>query len=95
MEKEDFVIEVLDLLKSKFKRGDCTKEQTDAIYNVFIENYDVLTTADELAKHFGKTSAAVHGIIKRNMIKKPRKNMTFYSFKAFSKIVPSSWRKKN
>ena len=33
-EKTEFILEVFDLLRNKFKRGDCTKEQTDAIYRV-------------------------------------------------------------
>ena len=93
-EKEDFIVEVLDLLKDKFKRGECAKQQTDAIYGLFLENYDILVTPDELSKHYGKTREAVHGVIKRRMFEKPLRNVTLYSFKAFAKIIPASWRKK-
>ena len=93
-EHEDFIIEVLDLLKSKFKRGDCTKEQTDAIYNLFLDNYDVMVTADDLSRHYNKSRDAIHSVIKRRMFEKPKRNITLYSFKAFSKLIPSSWRKK-
>jgi len=66
-EKTDFILEVFDLLRAKFKRGDCTKEQTDAMYRVLSENLPIWATSDELAEHYGKSKAAVNGIIKRKM----------------------------
>lgn len=93
MIEEDFIIEVLDLFRSKLKNGSCTKEQTDAVYKVVTENLDIFATADELAKHYGKSKDAVHSIIKNKMIQKPKRNVTLYSFKAFSKLIPSTWRK--
>lgn len=92
--QEEFSLEVLDLIASKIKNGDCTKEQTDAIYNVTVENLPVWATADEIAKHFGKTKDAVHSIIKNKLISKPKRNVTLYNFKEFCKKIPSSWRKK-
>lgn len=92
---EDFIIETLDFFKSKMKNGECTKEQTDAVYNVISENLDIFATAEEIAKHYGKSTEAVHGIIKRKMFQKPKRNITLYSFKAFRKLIPSSWRSKS
>lgn len=94
MEK-DFIIEVLDLFKSKLKNNECTKEQTDAVYNTIIENLDIFATVDELSQHYGKSRESVYGVIKRRMIQKPKRNITLFNFKAFSKIIPSSWRKKS
>ena len=94
MEEEDYIIEVLDFLKSKVKNKSCTKEQTDTIYKMISENMDIFATSDELAAHYGKSRDAVHGVIKRRMLEKPRRNVTLYSFKAFRKYVPSSWLKK-
>jgi len=91
--EEDFIIEVLDLFKSKLKNGNCTKEQTDAVYKVVSENLDIFATADELARHYGKSRDAIHSVIKRRMLEKPRRNITLYSFKAFRRYIPSSWRK--
>lgn len=92
---EDFIIDVLDLLKSKMKNGQCTKEQTDAVYRVISENMDIFATADEIADHYGKSRDAVHSVIKNKMFEKPRRNVTLYNFKAFRRIIPSSWLKRH
>lgn len=94
MEQEDFIIEVLDLFRAKLKNKSCTKEQVDSVYRVMTENLDVFATAEELSKHYGKSMDAIHSVIKRRMFEKPRRNITMYSFKAFRRIVPSSWLKK-
>ena len=91
--EEDFIIEVLDLFKNKLKNKRCTKEQTDAVYNVMVENLPLFATADEIAEHYGKSKDAVFSVIKRRMFEKPKRNVTLYNFKAFQKYIPSSWRK--
>lgn len=93
--EEDLIIEVLDLFKSKIKRGDCTKEQTDAVYRAIIENMDISATAEEIAEHYGKSRDAVHSVIKNKMFSKPRRNVTLYNFKEFCRKIPSSWRKRH
>lgn len=93
-EQEDFIIEVFDLLKSKFKKGDCTKEQTDAMYRVMSENLPIWATADEIAGHFGKSRDAVHSVIKNKLMTPPKRNVTLYNFKEFCRKIPSSWRKR-
>ena len=94
-EEKDVVLEVLDFIRDQYKRGDCTKRQTDAIYDAALNIVDAYATSDELAKHFGKSVEAVHGVIKRRMLEKLKKNITLYSFRAFRKIVPNSWLRKN
>lgn len=89
--EEDFIIEVLDLFKSKLKRRECTKQQTDAIYKVITENLDIYATADEIANHYGKSRTAVHSVIKNKLIQRPKRNITMYPFKALRRVVPSSW----
>lgn len=69
--------------------------QVNAAYKAIAENMDVFATADELSEHFGKSKTAVHGVIKRNMTVKPKRNITHYSFKNFLKVMPPSWRKKH
>lgn len=95
MTSEDFVVEALDLLKQKIKNGECTKQQTDAVGDFAVRYLDIFATADELAELYGKSKDAVHGVIKRKMLQKPKRNITLYNFNAFAKIVPSSWRKKH
>lgn len=92
-EKVDFILEVFDLLRDKFEHGDCTKEQADATYRVLSENLPLWATADELAAHYGKSKAAVYGIIKRKMVRKPRRNVSMYSFNLFHRLVPKNWTK--
>lgn len=91
--QEDFVIEVLDLMKEKLKNNGCTKEQYDAISEVMAENLPLWATADEIATHFGKSRDAVHSVIKNKLFSKPKRNVTLYNFKEFCKRLPSSWRK--
>lgn len=91
--EEDFIIEVLDLFKSKIKRKECTIEQTDAVYRAIIENMDISATAEEIATHYGKSRDAVHSVIKNKMFSKPKRNVTLYNFKEFCRKIPSSWRK--
>lgn len=93
--EEDFIIEVLDLMKSKLKSKDCTKEQYDAVSRVAAENLDLFATAEGISNHFGKSLTAVHSVIKNKLIEKPRRNVTLYNFKAFRRVVPSSWLKRH
>lgn len=65
--EEEFIIEVLDLFKSKLKNKKCTKQQTDAVYKVMTENMDIFATADEIAQHYGKSRDAVHSVIKNKV----------------------------
>ena len=80
-------------MKSKLKSRDCTKEQYDAVSRVVAENLDLFATAEEISNHFGTSLTAVHSVIKNKLIEKPRRNVTLYNFKAFRRIVPSSWLK--
>ena len=93
-EKEQFIVEVFDLLTSKIKRGDCTKQQYDSMADVVAENLPLWATSDEIADHFGKTKSAVFSIIKNKMLSKPKKNITMYNFKEFCRRVPASWKKR-
>jgi len=94
-EKGDVILDVLDFITEQYKEGKCTKRQTDVLYDAALNIVDAYATSDELAKHFGKSIEAVHGVIKRRMTVKPKKNITLYSFRAFRKIVPKSWLRKD
>ena len=90
-EENDIVLDVLDFIRDQYKEGRCTKRQTDVVYDAALNIVDAYATSDELARHFGKTVEAVHGVIKRRMTEKPKKNITLYSFRAFQKCVPKGW----
>lgn len=91
---EEIIIGVLELFVGKLKRHDCPMSQVNAAYKAITENMDVFATADELSEHFGKSRVAVHGVIKRNMTVKPKRNITLYSLLNFMKVMPSSWHRK-
>ena len=92
---EEITIDVLEFFIEKLKAGSCPLSQLEAFYKAYAENMDVSATAEELSRHFGKSRTAVHGIIKRNMTEKPKRNITHYSLKNFIKVMPPSWRKKH
>ena len=92
---EQITLDVLEFFTERLKSGNCPLSQLEAVYKAYAENMDVSATAEELARHFGKSRAAVHGVITRNMTAKPKRNITHYSFKNFLKVMPSSWRKKH
>lgn len=94
MEKE-YLIQLLDMFKIQLKNGDCTKQQEDAIYHALSEIMPVSATAEDIAEHFGKSTDAVHSIIKRKMFSKPKRNVTLYNFKEFCRLIPLSWRKRH
>jgi len=91
---EEITIDVLEYFVERLKSGNCPLSQLEAVYKAYAENMDVSATADELARHFGKSKTAVHGIIKRNMTERPKRNITHYSFKNFIKVMPPSWKRK-
>lgn len=92
---EEIIIGVLEFFVRKLKRGDCPVAQVNAAYKAITENMDVFATADELSEHFGKSRVAVHGVIKRSMTAKPKRNITLYSLMNFIKVMPPSWRKRH
>lgn len=94
-EMEQITLDVLEFFTERLKSGNCPLSQIEAVYKAYAENMDVSATVDELSRHFGKSKAAVHGIIKRNMTTKPKRNITHYSFKNFLKVMPPSWKKKH
>jgi hypothetical protein len=92
-EQDEFIVEVLELMATKFKTGNCTKAQSDAVYRVASEILPIWATTGEIADHFGKSRDAVHSVIKNKLMSKPKRNVTLYNFKEFCKKIPSSWRK--
>lgn len=93
--KEEFVDEILiTTLRfwiKKIKRGDCTREQELAILNAIDNETDVLATIDELADFYDKPKESVYGVIKRNYMGKPKRNIVMYSFSKFRDAVPKNW----
>jgi hypothetical protein len=91
---KELLLEFLAFLEDKIKNDELLAEEYESIAKTIEENIPLYGTADDLANFYGKTKDAVWGIIKRNVVEKPRRNIVLHSFRAFSRKVPSSWRKK-
>ena len=88
------VIETLRFWIKQIKHGGCTREQELAILDALGEHSSTKATIDDLASMYGVSKDAVNGVIKRKYVGKPKRNVVLYSFSQFSKLIPSSWRKK-
>ena len=89
---DEMIISTLKFWIKKLRRGDCTAEQKMAVYDALKTSGESYATVDELASFYGQSKDAVHGVIKRRYVGKPRRNIVMYSFSQFSKIIPKSWR---
>ena len=88
---EEILITTLRFWIKKIKHGGCTREQEMAILNAIDKDADVLATIDELADFYDKPKEAIYGVIKRNYMGKPRRNIVMYSFSKFRDAVPKNW----
>jgi hypothetical protein len=86
------LLEILDYYKYRVTHG-CTMDEIDSAIRALENNMEINGTLDNFADFYGKSKTAVSSQIKRNLIAKPKKNVTLYPFHKFRKIIPSSWRK--
>ena len=84
--------EFLGFLKHKVEKGSLTLEEQQALLRVFEESIPVYATADDIAAYYGKTKEAVHLIVHRKLLSKPKRRV-LYDFREFRKIAPEKWRK--
>jgi hypothetical protein len=90
---DSLLSEILAYYKHKVDNNLCTPEEMASAEKALLENMTVYGTADDFAQFFGKSKDAVNGIIKRNVLEKPRRNVVLHSFQAFIKRVPETWKK--
>ena len=86
------IIEFLDFLKYKVENDLLSMEDIDSLVRAFKQDLKIVATIDDLATFYGKPNVNVRGLISRRMIQKPQRRV-YYSFNAFSKIVPEKWKK--
>lgn len=86
------VLEFLDFLKYKVENDLLAMEDIDSIASAIMENLKIVGTLDDLSIFYGQSKTNVSSVIKRRMIQKPQRRV-YYSFNAFSKIVPEKWKK--
>lgn len=95
MDAKKELIEILDYYKFKLKRDGCTMEEINSTVRAIEDNMKVHGTLDDFSAFYGRSKTAVSSQIKRNLIDKPKKNVTLYPFHKFRRIVPDSWREKD
>ena len=95
MDGKQILSEILDFYKYKVDNNLCTPEEIDAASKLLQENMEIYGTLDDFSTFYGKSKDAVSSVIKRRMFEKPKRNVVLYPFRAFQKIIPNSWRKKD
>lgn len=86
------VIEFLDFLKYKVENDLISMDDIDSIARAIKQDLKIVATIDDLAAFYGQPNGNVRSLINRRMIQKPQRRV-YYSFNAFSKIVPEKWKK--
>lgn len=86
------VIEFLDFLKYKVENDLLSMADIDSIARAIKQYLQVVAISDDLAAFYGQSNGNVRSLISRRMIQKPQRRV-YYSFNAFSKIVPDKWKK--
>ena len=84
--------EFFGFLQHKIETGGLTLEEQQALLRIVEESVPVYATADDLASFYGKTKEAVHLVVHRKLLSKPKRRV-LYDFREFRKIVPEKWRK--
>ena len=85
------LLEFLDFLSFKVKNDLLTCEDLESISKSFAKGLDLQGTAEDFARFYGKPKTNVTSVINRRMVKKPIRRV-YYSFSAFRKIIPTSWK---
>ena len=92
---KEYLIEFFRFCIYKLETDSCTMSEIEKAARAIQETMDLDATADDLSNHFGKSRDSVYAVVKRNIIKKPKRNVVLHSFQEFLKAMPTSWRKSN
>ena len=84
--------EFLSFLKFKIDNDLLTMEEVDSLAHTIEEGLTIRGTVDDLSKFYDQPKTNISSLINRRLVAKPLRRV-FYSFNAFRKIVPESWRK--
>lgn len=85
------VLEFLAFLRYKVQNDLMTMDEIESLARMLEESLIVIGTVDDLARFYNQPRTNVSSTINRRMLEKPVRKV-FYSFNAFRKIVPASWR---
>ena len=92
MQGDKLLSEILGYYKYKVDNNLCTPEEIKDAEKVLVENMEVYGSIKDFAEFYGVSEGNVRTTINRKMFAKPVRKI-LYSFTAFLKIIPSSWRK--
>ena len=95
MDSKQLLIEILDYYKYKLTNNLCTMEEIESASRALEENMEVNGTISDFADFYNQSKDAVNGVIKRNLVEKPKRNVVLYPFHKFMRVIPNSWRGKH
>lgn len=81
---------ILSFVADRARSGQMTLEEVNSWVDVILSRSTIWATVQELAAYYGQGEQKVRNLINRRYIGKPKRRV-YYSFNAFSKIVPKSW----
>lgn len=85
------LLEFLDYLRYKVENDKLTMSEVDGFSRILQENLPLSGTISDFAEYYKKPEVNVRVAIHQRMISKPVRRV-FYSFNAFRKCVPDSWK---
>ena len=91
MDLKRHLIDIIDFYKYKNESDRCTMEEIESLTKTLEENLDISGTIEDFAKFYNQPRTNISSVIHRSLLNKPRRRVS-YSFMAFSKIVPKSWK---
>lgn len=83
--------EFLSYLRYKVDNDLLTMEEVESIARLVEGSLVLLGTADDFARFYGQSRTNISSVINRRLMSKPVRRV-YYSFNAFSKIIPERWR---
>ena len=83
-------LEFLDFIRFKLENDSLTIEEAESIAKTIESGLNLVGTADDLARFYGKTKTNVTTVIDRKMLSRP-KRLVLHSFNEFRKAIPHSW----
>ena len=90
MDTKKTLLEILKFYVTRIENDTCTMSEMESAVKALESNMEISGTMDDFAKFYGKSKSAVHGVIKRYMIPKPKRKV-LYPFHIFRKIIPPKW----
>lgn len=87
---KEIILEFLDFLRYKIENESLTFDEAESIARTLEDGLNLVGTADDLARFYGKTKTNVTTVIDRKMLSRP-KRLVLHSFNEFRRAVPRSW----